>query len=132
MCRPTLLRMVKPLPEFVAHCAELLHALGPVRVKPMFGGHGLYVDELFVAIVAWDQLYLKADALTRARFEAAGCAPFVYDGGGKSVSLNYWVVPEEALESPALMLPWACLAQEAALRARAKGAKPRGPRKTRS
>ena len=104
---------------FAAYCVELLEPLGNVRVKRMFGGHGLYVDELFIGIVADDQLYLKADAVTRPEFEAAGCRPFVYSKTTQAVALGYWSAPEEATESPALMLPWARLAQAAALRARA-------------
>ena len=42
----------------------------------MFGGHGLVVDSHFVALILGDVLYLKADALTRPAFEAAGCRPF--------------------------------------------------------
>lgn len=105
--------------EFVAHCLELLAPLGAPRARRMFGGHGLYVDELFVALIAFDRLYLKADAQTRPHFEAAGCEPFVYDGQGKSVTLGYFTAPHDAMESPALMQPWARLALEAALRARA-------------
>jgi DNA transformation protein len=90
----------------------------------MFGGHGFYVDEVFVALASGDRLYLKVDAQTRPRFEAAGCEPFVYDSAGKQVSLGYWTAPDDAMESPALMLPWTRLAMEAALRARnAKPAK---------
>jgi DNA transformation protein and related proteins len=106
-------------PLFVDHCAELLAALGPVRVKRMFGGWGLYVDDIFLALIAYERLFLKADAETRAAFEAEGCEPFVYSADGKSVSLGYWSAPAEALDSPALMQPWARLALQAALRARA-------------
>ncbi len=114
----------------VDHSLELLAPLGAVRARRMFGGHGLYIDELFVAIIAFDRLYLKADEATRARFVAAGCEPFVYDGKGKSVTMGYWTVPAEAMESPQLMQPWARLAIAAALRARA--AKPSAaPRKAR-
>jgi DNA transformation protein and related proteins len=119
-----------PRPLFVDHCAELLAPLGQVRVKRMFGGWGLYVDEIFLALIAYERLYLKADAETRAAFEAEGCAPFVYSADGKSVSLGYWSAPAEALDSPALMLPWARLALQAALRARA--AKPGKPVKASS
>lgn len=115
-------------PEFVSHCRELLAALGAVRVRRMFGGWGLYVDELFVAIIAFDRLYLKADAASRPRFEAAGCQPFVYDARGRAVSLGYWTAPDEALESPALMAPWARLALQAALAARAAAPAARKPR----
>lgn len=106
-------------PEFVAHCMELLASAGPVRSRRMFGGHGLYVDDLFVALIAFERLYLKVDTQTRERFETAGCTPFVYDGAGKSVTLGYFSAPEDAMESPPLMQPWARLALAAALRARA-------------
>jgi DNA transformation protein len=109
--------------EFIAHCAELLGSVGAVRSRRMFGGHGLYVDDLFVALIFADRLYLKVDAQTRATFEAAGCAPFVYDSAGQSVSIGYFSAPDDAMESPPLMQPWARLALSAALRARA--AKPR-------
>ncbi len=105
--------------EFVAHCMELLGSVGAPRSRRMFGGHGFYVDDLFIALIAFDRLYLKVDASTRAGFEAAGCQPFVYDGAGKSVTMGYFTAPEEAMESPPLMQPWARLALAAALRARA-------------
>jgi DNA transformation protein len=104
---------------FATYCAELLGVLGTARARRMFGGHGLYVDDLFIAIVAGGQLYLKVDAETRPRFEAAGCRPFVYGKAEQVVAIGYWSAPEETTESPALMLPWARLAQAAALRARA-------------
>ena len=106
---------------FASYCAELLSGLGTVRVKRMFGGHGLYVDEVFVAIVAGETLDLKADAQTTPRFEAAGCAPFTYSAkGGRTVSLGYRAAPPEAMDSPALMRPWVELAMEAALRSRVR------------
>ena len=104
---------------FVAYCVELLAPLGAARSKRMFGGHGLYVDELFVAIVVGEQLYLKVDAQTRAAFERAGSRPFSYEAKGRRRSMSYGSAPEAALESSAQMQPWARLALEAALRARA-------------
>ena len=110
---------------------ELLAGAGRVRSRRMFGGHGLYVDDLFVAIIAFDRLYLKADDATRPQFEAAGCEPFVYEAKGRSVSLGYRTVPAEAMESPALMQPWVRLAIAAALRARAASTSA-APRRTRA
>lgn len=106
----------------VEHCLELLAPLGEVTARRMFGGHGLRVDGLFFGLIAFDRLYLKVDAASRPAFEAAGCSPFVYDGKGKSVTLGYWTVPADAMESPALMQPWARLALQAALTARAAAA----------
>lgn len=104
---------------FVAHCLELLAPLGDARSHRMFGGHGLYVDDLFVAIIAGDRLFLKAGADTAARFEAAGGEPFSYERSGRRASLGFWTVPAEAMESPDAMRPWARLALQAALAARA-------------
>jgi DNA transformation protein len=84
----------------------------------MFGGQGLYVDGLFMALIIGNQLYLKTDDVTRERFVAAGCTPFSYDTkDGERTVMSYYQPPEETLESPPLMLPWARLALEAALRA---------------
>lgn len=108
-----------PTPAFVEHCIELLNPLGSVRAQRMFGGWGLYIDGLFVALIASERLFLKVDAASREQFAAAGCEPFVYGKGDKPVSMGYWTAPADALDSPALMQPWARLAVQAALSARA-------------
>lgn len=113
--------------DFIDHSLDLLRPVGLPQAKRMFGGYGIYLDGLFIAIVADDQLFLKADAATRATFEAAGCQPFTYLASGKPMQMNYWSVPAEAMESAAQMQPWARLALEAALRARA--AKAPSPRR---
>ncbi len=104
--------------EFVQYCVDLLGGEQRVHARRMFGGHGLYLDDLFVALIAGEQLYLKVDAQTKERFEAAGCAPFVYQGAAKPVTLGYFSAPVEAIESHVAMQPWARLALEAAWRAR--------------
>ena len=105
--------------EFVNHCLELFGTLGAARARRMFGGHGLYVDDLFIALIAAERLYLKVDAQTRPHFEAAGCTAFAFGADGQSVMHGYFSAPDEAIESPPLMQPWARLALAAALRARA-------------
>lgn len=112
-----------------AHCAELLATLGPVDVRRMFGGHGLYVDGLILALVIDECLYLKTDASSRDAFQAAGCRPFQYEVPGRTVTVSYWTVPDEALDSPAAMQPWARLALEAALRARKPATRAAAPRR---
>src|SRR5690606_35267175 len=88
----------------------------PVATRAMFGGHGVYRDGVIIGIVIDEALYLKVDAQTRPAFEAAGCAPFVYESRGKVVPMSYWSVPEDALDSPQEFRPWAQRAWEAALR----------------
>lgn len=116
--------------ELADHCTELLGSLGQCTSRPMFGGHGFYIDGLFVALIAYERLFLKTDATTRPQFEAAGCEPFAFEKEGEAIVTSYFSAPEQAMESPALMQPWARLALEAALRARAAKlpAKPRKPK----
>ena len=103
---------------FVLHACELLSCLGPCKATRMFGGYGLSVDGMNVAIIAWDTLFLKTNAETEPRWLAAGGRPFQYEAKGKTMRLHYHTPPEEALESPALMAPWARLALGAAVAAR--------------
>jgi DNA transformation protein len=114
---------VAPLPPFVLHCLELLEPVGPVRAKRMFGGYGLYAQDLFVALIADEGLYLRADAASEPHLRQAGGQPFEYEARGRRITLRYWTPPAEALDSPALMQPWAQQALRAALSARAKPAK---------
>ena len=111
--------MVRPLPEFVEHACELFAPLGSIRARAMFGGWGFYCDDLFFAIIAFETLYLKADAASVENFRQAGAEPFSFTyKDGRSETMNYWTLPGEALESPAEMLPWGRLALAAALRGR--------------
>jgi DNA transformation protein and related proteins len=119
--------------EFARFCCELLAASHPALAgcisRRMFGGWGISADGLTFAIIAFDQLYLKADEQTRARFVAAGCAPFEYEARGKTMQLRYYVAPPDAMESAAFMREWAGMAFEAALRAaNSKPAKKSAPK----
>jgi DNA transformation protein and related proteins len=119
-----------PRNDFVELCLELLAPLGAVRARRMFGGHGFYVDDLFFALASAERLYLKANAETRAHFVAAGCEPFAFNNKTGRIETSYWSVPAEAMDSPALMQPWARLGVQAAVQARKPApAKPVRPAK---
>lgn len=102
-----------PLVEYLL---ELLAPLGSMQARRMFGGWGVYTDGIMIGLVAGEALHLKVDEQTRAAFEAVGGAPFVFDTKGKSVATSYWSLPDEALDSPEAMQPWARMALDAALR----------------
>ncbi|MCW7539314.1 TfoX/Sxy family protein [Aquabacterium sp. A7-Y] len=104
---------------YADHCLELLQGLGPCAARRMFGGWGIHLDGVTFGLIVADRLYLKADAQTEARWREAGGEPFVYQSQGKAIRVLYYTPPDATLESPLLMLPWARLALEAALRARA-------------
>ena len=102
--------------DHLAHIHDLFSAFAPVTTRAMFGGHGIYRDGVILGLVIDDAPFLKVDEATRGTFEAAGCAPFMYEAKGKPIPMSYWNVPEEALDSPQEFRPWAQLAWEAALR----------------
>ena len=109
---------------------ELLEPQGRVSVRRMFGGHGLYLDGVFIAIVDEGRPYFKADELSARQFKQAGGEPFVFESRGKRIETSYWSVPESAFDSAEEMRPWARLAVAAALRKPA--AKPSRSRKSAS
>ena len=115
--------------DFADYCCELLASAGPCVAKRMFGGFGISTGGRTLALVAdlgaGLQLWLKADADSRARFEAAGCARFTYLAAGVARSMNYYSAPDEAMESSHAMAPWVRLALDSALKARLPGIKSR-------
>ena len=118
---------VRKPPEFVAHVVEQLRPFGPVTVRSMFGGWGIYRDGVFFALVADDTLYFKSDDENRAQFERASPGPFTFRKKGETVVTHYFAVPEDAFEDPQVMARWARLGYAAALRAARKPRKRRNP-----
>ncbi|MBL8584212.1 MAG: TfoX/Sxy family protein [Rhizobiaceae bacterium] len=104
---------------------DLFSRLGPVRIRRLFGGKGIYHHGVIVAIVVRDELMLKADAELAAEFAAAGCAQWVYEGSrhGKKVAMPYWSLPDGAVDDPDEMAIWARKSYFAGLRA-AKDVRP--------
>ena len=81
--------------------ADLFAALGPVTVRRMFGGKGIYHRGLIVAVEIRDGMLLKADAVTAPDFEAAGATRWTYPGkSGQPVKMPYWSIPEEPSTTP--------------------------------
>lgn len=109
--------------EYTDYLQEVFEQFGPIRAKRMFGGYGIYHDDLMFALVSDEMLYLKADDQCRDAFEQAGLPPFEYPKNGKLVKMSYYQAPEEIMEDPELAATWARRSYEAALRARGGGKK---------
>ena len=113
--------------DFAQYCCELLQTVGPCTAKRMFGGWGISTEGLTIGIIAdlggGEKLWLKASDDNQNQWEAAGCARFTYTStkNGEPVSrgMNYYSAPEEAMDAPHAMAPWARLALQAAVAAKA-------------
>src|SRR3984885_7532471 len=103
----------------------LFEPFGPVTVKRMFGGSGIYAEGMCFAIEANGEIFLKTDSLSRAVFSAADSAPFTYMAKGKSRPTSYWSLPTAAHEDGDELRRWARMGLEAAQRAAAAKAKPK-------
>ncbi len=112
--------------DFIDYLTEVLAPLGSVRSKRMFGGVGIYIDNLFCAIIADDSLYFKGDDENEAEFIAGKCPPFTYEKEGVEYSMRYYRAPDEAMDDAEEMLRWARLGLAAALR---KSANPKAKSK---
>jgi DNA transformation protein len=86
---------------------DLFAAFGPVSVRRLFGGAGLYADDVMFAIFSRDCVYLKADETTAAAFKQEGCGPFTYPTKEGERSLgSYWRIPDRLYDDPEELARW--------------------------
>ena len=105
---------------FVDYLHEVFVELGPISSRKMFGGYGIYHQNLMFGLVADDELYLKTDRDNITQFEQAESKPFEYNKNGKLMKMSYFQAPAEIYDDPSLALEWGTLAFDAALRAASK------------
>ena len=89
-------------PQFIN---DLFAPFGPVTVRRMFGGAGIYREGLMFALVFDGAIFLKVDDASIPDFEREGSRPFVYTRAkspGKigRASLSYWRLPERLYDDP--------------------------------
>jgi DNA transformation protein len=101
------------------HIKELFAQFGPVAVRRMFGGAGIFADGLMIAIAVNGTIFLKVDDQTVPRFEREGLEPFSYQTrhGTRSIK-SLWRVPERLYDDPSEFSDWARDAMAAAHRAK--------------
>jgi len=106
------------LAENAEHISELFSAYGPVTVRRMFGGAGIFADGLMIALAVDGVIFLKADDRSIPQFEREGLRPFSYDTkDGTRTLTSYWRMPERLYDEPDELAVWAQRAMESARRA---------------
>lgn len=90
----------EPTPRQAAEqLADDLHPLGNVTTRAMFGGYGLFSDDVMFAIIDSNgTAYLRVDATTRPLYEQAGST---HHG-----AMPYWQIPTAVRHHPELLV-WA-------------------------
>ena len=94
--------------DFVNFVVDQLSRWGPVSIRRMFGGAGLYRDGKMFGLIADDVAYLKVDDSNRDDFVKAGSSPFnPFPEKVKTIVMSYYEIPPEVLENPDELAQWA-------------------------
>jgi len=108
---------------YIDFLLEQFEPLGEIHARPMFGGHGMYCDGVFFALVANDAVFLKGDEVNRPDFVARGMRPFrPYED--RPDTMHYYEAPAEIFEDSDLLKLLAGSSVAAGVRAQA-GKKPK-------
>ena len=114
-------------PEYRDYVSELFEGLGPIAIRRMFGGAGVFYDGLMFALIVDDTLYLKVDDTNRDKFADAGSRPFTFEKKktGTTMLTSYYELPETLFDELDDLIAWARESVDVALRADAKKKKPK-------
>lgn len=98
---------------------DLFDSVGPIVIRRMFGGKGIYAGGVIVAVEVGGEVLLKADRESAPLFREAGSSQWTYRprNSDRMAAMPYWSIPERALDDPDEMSKWVRLACEAGSRA---------------
>ena len=98
-------------PEFHEHIRDLFRDLGPIQIKRMFGGAGVYLDDAcFALILSSEEILMRGDETLGPCYEDAGSEQWIYDGNNPKrgpVAMPYWRLPDSAQDDPDEAVEWA-------------------------
>lgn len=94
-------------PGFKDFLEEQFAGFGPVTIRRMFGGAGVFLHGRMFALVADDTLYLKAGAVNEADFDAEELPAFTYEAKGRAITMSYRLAPERLYDDPEELAAWA-------------------------
>lgn len=107
--------------DYLAYVLEQLAGLAGLSARRMFGGVGLYCEELFFGLIDNDTLYLRVNDDNRADYTARGMSQFRPYADRPELSMSYYEAPADVLEDPAQLVSWARRSVAVAMAAAAAG-----------
>jgi DNA transformation protein and related proteins len=109
-------------PAFIDWVKEVFAPFGPVTVKRMFGGGGVWFEGTMFALLSDERIYLKTGPSNRAAFESEGSEEFVWTNP-KSTQVwhsGYFEMPAFVFDDEDAVKEWAANALAAAHAGKAK------------
>lgn len=92
----------------------LFEQLGHIKSRLMFGGFGIFVDDVMFALVVNDLLHIRACEKNSKQFDDNNYQPYVYKKRGFPVVTKYFALPAEIWHNTDEILSIAQVALEAA------------------
>ncbi len=93
--------------SFLEYVKDQFEIVGPITIRRMFGGAGIFLDGVMFGLIADDLIYLKVGESNKQDFIDAGMGPFTYEGKNKPIQMSYYQLPEGALDDPDELREWA-------------------------
>jgi DNA transformation protein len=113
----------------IAFYQEIFAEFGALSARRMFGGFGIYHQDVMFAIVFDDILYLKCNDANAEAFRSRGLERLTYTKGGRNIPLSYYRAPDEIMDDPQEAAAWGRAAFGAALASAAERRRKTGSRR---
>lgn len=114
--------------QYAEYVTEELLADYGVRARAMFGGYGIYKDDvIFAMITSTDELGFKVDDTNRPDYEQRHAKEFIFKAKNhRATKMGYWSLPAEVAEDPGLLGEF--VAKSVAVAKAKKSKQPKGKR----
>jgi len=106
--------------NYADYIMEVLSPHGEITARSMFGGYGIYKNNIIFALIISDELYFKVNASNQLQYEELDSEPFSYEAKGKKTTMSYWKVPMEILEDEDRIGEWLNQSYEISLQTKRK------------
>src|ERR1700693_6033561 len=93
--------------DYLRWVLEQLSGAEGVSFRRMFGGFGLYRNDVFFGIISGDTLFFKVSDVSRADYETRHMARFRPYRDRPLVSMSYYEVPADGLDDAEECVRWA-------------------------
>lgn len=110
--------------EYREYLQDLFAEVGPIRIKRMFGGAGIYLDDAcFALVLRGEEILMRGDTDVGPKYEAEGSTQWIYENERRGpVAMPYWRLPDSAQDDPEEAATWARLSLEPARKSAAEKA----------
>ena len=112
---------MKKHPKIVDAFMAYLLPHGPITVRSMFGGYGIFYEGTIFASIIENELYFRTSEKSQLQFESRGSKQFIFESAGRRpVAMPYFTLPETILKNPNELSKWIKEAYSISLQSKSK------------